>query len=273
MTGPAARPPTRRGFSRNLPEPTSDGSTLAQSSTWGGRLAGRRSDPGESCPGCFLLLALVSTVGSWIKSEWEDGNYAPAAVTTVIITCICALGALLTWLAREPRARPRSKNPPDTVAVVRPSHPAVDPLPPQFRPLQQRAQRPFPSSTQFHSMSPRQFEQAVASLCRRDGCNDARAVGGAGDLGADVIATTPDGQRVVIQCKRYGPKTKVGSPDLQRFGGTCFSVHKAHVAAVVTTSLFTTPARQYARQHGIILLDQRALSSWATRTGPAPWKM
>ncbi|MDT9698707.1 restriction endonuclease [Streptomyces sp. P17] len=102
---------------------------------------------------------------------------------------------------------------------------------------------------------------------------NARVVGGAGDLGADVVATAPDGRRIVIQCKRYGPITKVGSPDLQRFGGTCFSVHGAQVAAVVTTSVFTRPAAEYASRHGIRLFAEAALAASATRTGPAPWML
>jgi restriction system protein len=123
----------------------------------------------------------------------------------------------------------------------------------------------------YHAMGPREFEQAVAFLCERDGCVGVQVVGGAGDLGADVVADSPDGRRIVIQCKRYGPTTKVGSPDLQRFGGTCFSVHGAQVAAVVTTSVFTKPATQYASGTGIRLVDEPALAAWATRTGPPPW--
>lgn len=123
----------------------------------------------------------------------------------------------------------------------------------------------------YHFMGPGEFENAIAFLCQRDGCHDARVVGGAGDLGADVIATAPDGRRIVIQCKRYGPTHKVGSPDLQRFGGTCYSVHGAQLAVVVTTSVFTKPAVGYAVQHGIRLIDEGALAAWASRTGPTPW--
>lgn len=122
----------------------------------------------------------------------------------------------------------------------------------------------------YHAMDPREFEHAVAFLCQRDGCHGVQVVGGAGDLGADVTATAPDGRRIVIQCKRYGPTTKVGSPDLQRFGGTCYSVHGAQVAAVVTTSVFTQPAVTYGVHHGIRLFDNGALAGWASRTGPAP---
>lgn len=121
-------------------------------------------------------------------------------------------------------------------------------------------------------LDPAAFEQAVAALCERDGCRDIEVVGGAGDLGADVVATAPDGRHVVIQCKRYGPVNKVGSQDVQRFGGTCFAVHEAQVAAVVTTGAFTLPATEYAEQCGIVCFDADALAAWETGTGPAPWE-
>jgi restriction system protein len=123
----------------------------------------------------------------------------------------------------------------------------------------------------YHQLDPRQFEHALAFLCERDGCTGVRVVGGAGDLGADVVGITPDGRRLVIQAKRYGPTTKVTGPALQRFGGTCFSVHGANVAVVVTTSTFTRQARDYAHHMGIRLYDADALAGWASRTGPAPW--
>ncbi|POX64614.1 restriction endonuclease [Streptomyces sp. Ru62] len=120
-------------------------------------------------------------------------------------------------------------------------------------------------------LEPDGFEEAIADLCARDGCQEVEVVGGAGDLGADVTAVTPDGRRVVIQCKQYGAANKVGSQDLQRFGGTCFTIHEADVAAVVTTSDFTAPALEYARQCGIVCVDGRALDAWCHGTGPSPW--
>lgn len=123
----------------------------------------------------------------------------------------------------------------------------------------------------YHQFSAAEFEQAIAYLCQRDGCTSVQVVGGAGDLGADVIATTPDGRRLILQCKRYTPGHQVTGPDLQKFGGTCYSVHQAGVAAVVTTSGFTKQARQYAGHMRIGLWDNDALAGWASRTGPAPW--
>jgi restriction system protein len=123
----------------------------------------------------------------------------------------------------------------------------------------------------FTAMDADELEEAVAQLCTRDGCRDVAVVGGAGDLGADVVALSTDGRRVVIQCKRYGESHKVGSQDLQRFGGTCYSVHEADVAVVVTTTTFTEPALRYAESCGIACMDLTRLTAWATGTDPAPW--
>jgi hypothetical protein len=126
--------------------------------------------------------------------------------------------------------------------------------------------------TGYEALEPAAFEEAIADLCARDGCTDVEVVGGAGDLGADVLAVAPNGCRVVIQCKRYADGHKVGSQDMQRFGGTCFTVHAADVAMVVTTSDFTAPAVEYAEQCGIVCVDAERLGEWRSGTGPRPWE-
>ncbi|WP_244888901.1 restriction endonuclease [Kitasatospora aureofaciens] len=107
----------------------------------------------------------------------------------------------------------------------------------------------------FLSMTPKAFEHALADLCRRDGCTKVSVVGGAGDLAADVLATTPTGQRILIQAKRYGPRTFVGSQDVQRVNGTYRDVHRCDLAAVVTTSSFTKAAAAFCAQVGIRAVD------------------
>ncbi|WP_329141142.1 restriction endonuclease [Streptomyces sp. NBC_00670] len=129
------------------------------------------------------------------------------------------------------------------------------------------------TAVDYDLLDPDAFEQAVAALCERDGCTEVEVVGGAGDLGADVVGIAPDGRRLVVQCKRYGGTHKVGSQDLQRFGGTCFTVHGAEVAAVVTTSDFTAPAVEYAEQCGILCVDRDTLQAWSDGTGPEPWRL
>ena len=125
-------------------------------------------------------------------------------------------------------------------------------------------------SADFLALSAGEFEQAIAALCRRDGCTRVRVVGGAGDLAADVLATTPGGKRILIQCKRYASHNKVGSDHVQRVNGTYRDIHRCDVAAIVTTSSYTIDAIKLARRVGMRLYDANDLAQWA-RGGQPPW--
>ncbi|MFJ1837880.1 restriction endonuclease [Streptomyces sp. NPDC088175] len=126
---------------------------------------------------------------------------------------------------------------------------------------------------EFSEMTPGNFEHAVAELCRRDGCRNVRVVGGSGDLGADVLATTPLGKALVIQCKRYDAGNLVGSPEAQKVGGTARPVHGADEVAIVTTSDFTAEARRYAALPAvhIHLLGGQQLIRWQADGWQPPW--
>jgi restriction system protein len=117
----------------------------------------------------------------------------------------------------------------------------------------------------IHAMTPTEFERTVAALARRDGYHVVRDGGGARDLGADVIAETPDHLRVVFQCKhRQSGFGKVGSPDIQTLNGTARPEHNADIVVAVTNGTFTKPASDFARAHDIHLLCQARLRRWAT---------
>lgn len=131
--------------------------------------------------------------------------------------------------------------------------------------------RPDTLPTGVRDMSPRQFEEYVAGLCRRDGCRQVEVVGGAGDMAADILATTPTGRRMLVQCKRYAPGNLVRSPEVQRVGGTYAVVHGAQLAVVVTTGSYTTDATEYAAVAGIRLVDGTELAAWATGKVLPPW--
>lgn len=139
------------------------------------------------------------------------------------------------------------------------------------RPLQ-----PFQFFGQQHALSTylamddKQFEHAVARLLTDSGCAQAQVSGGAGDLGKDVSARLPDGRLVITQCKKYAESHKVGSSEMQCFGGTCYAIHRADVALFVTTSTFTQAAIDYAAHVGIRLIDGPALARWADG-GTPPW--
>lgn len=113
------------------------------------------------------------------------------------------------------------------------------------------------------AMSGGDFEHFIAGLCHRDGFTVLQRRGGAGDLGADVVAVAPDGRRIVIQCKRYKPGNPVPGPDLQRFLGTVRAIHNADVPVFVTTAWrFTEQSRELAASQQVVLIDRDLLSHW-----------
>jgi restriction system protein len=119
------------------------------------------------------------------------------------------------------------------------------------------------------AMSGPQFEHYVAALMRRTGLRAVQVTGRAADLGADITASTADGRRVVVQCKRYAGS--VGSPHVQRLNGTAWTIHRADVTLLVTTGRLTASARDLAGRCGITVIDRAALAAWvASNTAPIP---
>ncbi|MER6525634.1 restriction endonuclease [Streptomyces sp. NPDC001508] len=117
------------------------------------------------------------------------------------------------------------------------------------------------SLTEVDAMLGGEFEDFVVDLCRRNGCTEVRRVGGTHDDGADVLGCLPDGRSMVIQCKRYSPKSRVSSPEVRNLLGA--QVHfKTDVAIFVTTTYFTGPAEQTAVQNGMIAVHRDHLGLW-----------
>jgi restriction system protein len=218
----------------------------------------------------FVFLAvIVSVLGVAARMAVDTAERRPAWV--FVLVAVGAAGfvglrrrlhvaraarraaAALDQAAKEAADHLRAADEPEAPAIPQP-RPAVE------------------VAVDYDALTPEEYEEAIAALCERDGCSAVEVVGGAGDLGADVVAVTPDGHRIVIQCKHYGESHRVGSQDLQRFGGTCFTVHEADVAVLVTTSDFTAPAVEYADQCGIVCVDRDALDAWTDGTGPRPWE-
>ncbi|MFI0737445.1 restriction endonuclease [Streptomyces sp. NPDC021100] len=213
--------------------------------------AGRRAAPGFRRTAFALALLAILVCGAGLTLRTAAGHAAGDPAGAVCGVLVLGAAGVVGFRGRHRLRRAFGA----AAADARPS-PVAAPAPP----------------VDYAALDAAEFEEAVARLCERDGCTDVRVVGGAGDLGADVLATAPDGRRIVVQCKRYGPDHKVGSQDLQRFGGTCFTIHAAQVAAVVTTSDFTGPALEYAARSGILCLDERALAGWDTGSAPPPWR-
>jgi restriction system protein len=67
---------------------------------------------------------------------------------------------------------------------------------------------------------------------------------------------------VVVQCKRYAPENKVGLPAILNFKGAMLD-HKAWRGYFVTTSTFTTGARESAKMSpNLFLVDIDDLIRW-----------
>ncbi|MDX3165859.1 restriction endonuclease [Streptomyces scabiei] len=126
----------------------------------------------------------------------------------------------------------------------------------------------------WRALSPSGFEHAVARLCRRDGCTNVEVLGGANDRAGDVKARTPDGRWLLVQCKRYAEGRNVASEVLYQVNGTYRDTHGCDLAAVITTSTFTTSAFDWNEDLDLPLklMGSQALLEWAQGPGAAPWE-
>jgi restriction system protein len=113
------------------------------------------------------------------------------------------------------------------------------------------------------AMNGRTFEHHIAKLLRRDGCTNVTVQGGHGDRGIDVSGLTPDGRRLVVQCKRFAPYLNITSPDMQKFVGAAKVLHSAEVALFVATCPFTAEALSIAAETGITVVHRGLLEQWS----------
>ncbi len=114
--------------------------------------------------------------------------------------------------------------------------------------------------TDLLSLSPYEFEDFVGMYFAARGFKNIHSIGGAGDRGVDLIATSADGELHFIQCKRYQPTNGIGSAPIQRVDSNRRSRNADH-AWVVTTSYFTPQGISEARITGVTIVDGKALEA------------
>ena len=102
-------------------------------------------------------------------------------------------------------------------------------------------------------MDPYAFEAFVADVWEHLGW-DTRTVGEPGDRGIDVIATDGDAKQL-IQAKRYGPSTTVGSPEVQQYASLRLQEDGVDQVTIVTTGSFSRQAEELAPDLDVILVD------------------
>jgi restriction system protein len=79
-----------------------------------------------------------------------------------------------------------------------------------------------------------------------------------GDGGIDIEASLDRplvGGRYLIQCKRFSPEILVGSPAVREFYGALIADRRAAKGIFITTSGFSTQARDFAANLPIDLID------------------
>jgi hypothetical protein len=112
------------------------------------------------------------------------------------------------------------------------------------------------------ALSPEAFEVLVAELFDSYG-HQAQVAGRASDHGVDVVVQSAQGEKWVVQCKRYAGS--VGEPVVRDLYGV-LQHEGAQRGYLVTTGNFTTQARAWAEGKPIILYDGKALVALIRRT-------
>jgi len=113
----------------------------------------------------------------------------------------------------------------------------------------------------LQQMDPYEFEYFIADLWEQQGWQT-EVSSAAADEGVDVIARkeAPYEQTLLIQAKRYGPNTTVGSPDIQQYASLRHQYDGVDKVLVVTTNEFTGQAQKLAGQLNVKLIDGEDLS-------------
>ncbi|MGN1119542.1 MAG: restriction endonuclease [Oscillospiraceae bacterium] len=113
-------------------------------------------------------------------------------------------------------------------------------------------------------LSPTSFEKMVLDLLKKMGygtfANASRTTSIIGDEGIDgiIMQDTLGFGLIYMQAKHWDTESTVGRPDIQSFVGAISG--KSGSGLFVTTAKFSTPAREYAEQHHIVLIDGERLT-------------
>ena len=108
----------------------------------------------------------------------------------------------------------------------------------------------------LQQMDPYEFEHFVADLWQRMGWETTVTTASA-DKGVDIIArkSSPYEQLLLIQAKRYGPNTTVGSPDVQQYASLRQQFENVDKVLIVTTNGYSRQAREIAEDLNVKLID------------------
>lgn len=123
----------------------------------------------------------------------------------------------------------------------------------------------------LHDLSPRQFEQLIASIIKDMGL-DVELTKSTRDGGVDIYAYVRHQVAsflMIVECKKWGPDKPVGLDIVQRLYGVHHS-KSANKSMIITTSFFTAAAKEECRLYRgqMDLKDYTDLKSWLANYAP-----
>jgi restriction system protein len=117
-------------------------------------------------------------------------------------------------------------------------------------------------------LTPREFEALVVAYYEALG-HKARHSGGSGDHGMDVVVETAEGEKWIVQCKRW--RGTVGEPAVRDLYGVMHHEEAAR-GVIVTTGRFSEQARDWVVGKPIELVEGEEFMRRLKRVGPRPGK-
>ncbi len=118
----------------------------------------------------------------------------------------------------------------------------------------------------LRGLTPKEFEDYIAELFRRLGYK-AYSVGGPNDGGIDVVIEK-EGIKHYVQCKKYFKAREVRVGEVRDFYGALADRLATGKGYFITTSKFTLPAEEFAKDKPIELIDGNRLVKYIRLAEP-----
>ena len=116
----------------------------------------------------------------------------------------------------------------------------------------------------LQQLTPEGFEALIAKLFTVNGY-DVDLTGGSADHGVDIVVINDEGEKWIVQCKRYSGS--VGEPVVRDLYGTMLH-EEAQGAYLMTTGTLTDKAQEWAQGKPIMLYDGQALVELVRKVQP-----
>jgi HJR/Mrr/RecB family endonuclease len=239
----------------------------------------------EDVGGCLLALAVNAALILAFVVFQKIGFWASAGVLLLVVFCFCSVAAMINTLQKFKRCAHGVRRGKDggcaeckstelrNVAELRERQEAqarkksIKPQAEALRTSELRRLRKnwLSKSDHYLQMESRVFEDAVAELFRALGY-DVKQTAYSNDRGKDAIAWK-DGNKYLIECKRYDVGNTIGRRDLQILVAA-MKEENAKGGIYINTGRFTKTAKEYARQENIELYDRRTFPALVNRGFP-----